>query len=213
MKYIAPNNDLKAFTCPHCHTLSQMHRETHRFNDDVENTGNGTLLFVNVVTICKCANCGKKILWVDYDYAYPDIQPIEPNVDMPDSVKQLYEEAGLIYTKSPRAACALLRLAIDRLCNELGECDRDINKNIAALVKRGLSVEVQQALDIVRVVGNKAVHPGQIAFDVDSIDTAEALFTLINIIVDRLISEPKRIAEMFDKLPENVKNAVKKRDE
>lgn len=213
MKYIAPNKDLKAFTCPHCHTLSQMHRETHKFNNDVENNGNGTLILVNVVTICKCANCGKKILWVNNDYAYPDLQPIEANMDMPDSVKQLYEEAGLIYTKSPRAACALLRLAIDRLCNELGETDRDINKNIAALVKRGLSVEVQQALDIVRVVGNKAVHPGQIAFDVDSIDTTETLFTLINIIVDRLISEPKRIASIFDKLPDSVKEAVQKRDE
>ena len=30
---------------------------------------------------------------------------------MPDSVKQLYNEAGLIYNKSPRAACALLRFA------------------------------------------------------------------------------------------------------
>ena len=152
-------------------------------------------------------------MWIDNEYAYPDLQPIEPNSDMPTVVKSLYEEAGLIYTKSPRAACALLRLAIDRLCNELGETDRDINNNIASLVKRGLSIEVQRAFDIVRVVGNKAVHPGQIAFDVDSVETAETLFTLINLIVDRLISEPKRIDEMFDKLPENVKNAVKKRDE
>lgn len=212
MKYIAPNKELSAFTCPHCHTLAQMRQEKHRFNDDVANRGNGSLILVNVVTICKCANCGKKILWVNNDYAYPDLQPIEANMDMPDSVKQLYEEAGLIYTKSPRAACALLRLAIDRLCNELGETDRDINKNIAALVKRDLSVEVQQALDIVRVVGNKAVHPGQIAFDVDSIDTAMTLFELINIIVDRLISQPKRIASMFDKLPNSVKDAVQKRD-
>ena len=52
----------------------------------------------------------------------------DPNVDMPESVKQLYNEAGTIYNKSPRAACALLRLAIDRLCNELEETDRDINK-------------------------------------------------------------------------------------
>lgn len=212
MKYIAPNKDLKAFTCPHCHTLAQMLRDTHHFQYDVNTISNGRRIPINVVTICRCTNCGKKILWVNDDYAYPDIQPIEPNADTPDSVKQLYEEAGLIYTKSPRAACALLRLAIDRLCNELGETDRDINKNIAALVKRGLSVEVQQALDIVRVVGNKAVHPGQIAFDVDSIDTAETLFTLINIIVDRLISEPKRIASIFDKLPDSVKDAVQKRD-
>lgn len=213
MKYIAPNKELKTFTCPHCHTIAQMLSHTHYFSDDIERFPDDDFFIMNVVTICKCANCGKKILWVNDDYAYPDLQPIESNVDMPDSVRQLYEEAGLIYTKSPRAACALLRLAIDRLCNELGEIDRDINKNIAALVKRGLSVDVQQALDIVRVVGNKAVHPGQIAFDVDSVETAETLFTLINIIVNRLISEPKRIEAMFDKLPDSTKEAIRRRDE
>lgn len=212
MKYVAPNKDLQAFSCPHCHTLAQMERDVHHFRSDT------TVVFgkpfqTYPVTICKCTNCGKKMLWMGNNYAYPDLQPVEPNADMPDSVKQLYEEAGLIHTKSPRAACALLRLAIDTLCNELGEIDRDINKNIAALVKKGLSVEVQQALDIVRVVGNKAVHPGQIALDVDSIDTAEALFALINLVVDRLISEPKRIEAMFEKLPDSAKEAVKKKDE
>lgn len=212
MKYVAPQKDLEAFTCPHCHTLAQMERVVHHFRSDAKVIM--SMQFQEYpVTISKCTNCGKKILWMSDDYVYPDLQPIEPNADMPDSVKQLYGEAGLIYTKSPRAACALLRLAIDRLCNELGENDRDINKNIAALVKRGLSVDVQQALDIVRVVGNKAVHPGQIAFDVDNKETAETLFTLINIIVDRLISEPKRIASIFDKLPNSVKEAVKRRDE
>lgn len=212
MKYIAPNKDLAAFTCPHCHTLAQMEQDTHQFKSDLYEVYDKAW-YTNPVQIFKCTNCEKKIVWVNGEYAYPDLQPIQPNVDMPDTVKLLYKEAGLIYTKSPRAACALLRLAIDRLCNELGETDRDINKNIAALVKRGLSVDVQQALDIVRVVGNKAVHPGQIAFDVDSKETAETLFSLINIITDRLISEPKRIQEMFDKLPDNVKTAVRKRDE
>lgn len=212
MKYIAPNKDLKAFTCPHCHTLAQMEYDTHHFESDLYEVFDNSW-YTNPVQIFKCTNCKEKIVWVNGEYAYPDLQPIQPNVDMPDTVKLLYKEAGLIYAKSPRAACALLRLAVDRLCNELGETDRDINKNIAALVKRGLSVDVQQALDIVRVVGNKAVHPGQIAFDVDSKETAETLFSLINIITDRLISEPKRIQEMFDKLPDSVKTAVRKRDE
>lgn len=131
---------------------------------------------------------------------------------MPEEVKQLYNEAGLIYNKSPRAACALLRLAIDRLCNELGETDRDINKNIAELVKKGLPLTIQQALDVVRVVGNKAVHPGQIAFDVDDNGTAIMLMHLLNIIVTRMISEPQEIAELYNQLPESVKESIIKRD-
>ena len=83
---------------------------------------------VNILTIARCTSCGKKIIWIDDEYIYPQKQAIEPNEDMPSSVKSLFEEAGNIYALSPRAACALLRLAIDRLCNELGENDRDINK-------------------------------------------------------------------------------------
>lgn len=213
MKYTAPDKKLSAFTCPHCGVYAQMKYSEHNFKEDEICITFDECIDTNTTTLARCANCGNKIIWIKDEYVYPNLLPISPNEDMPNVVKVLYEEAGLIYTKSPRAACALLRLAIDRLCNELGETDRDINKNIASLVKRGLSIEVQRAFDIVRVVGNKAVHPGQIAFNVDSVETAETLFTLINLIVDRLISEPKRIDEMFDKLPENVKNAVKKRDE
>lgn len=213
MKYTTPDKKLSAFTCPHCGVYAQMKYSEHNFKEDEICMTFDDYIDTNTTTLARCANCGNKIIWIKDEYVYPNSLPISPNEDMPNVVKVLYEEAGLIYTKSPRAACALLRLAIDRLCNELGETDRDINKNIASLVKRGISVEVQQALDIVRVVGNKAVHPGQITFDVDNVETAETLFTLINLIVDRLISEPKRIDEMFDKLPENVKNAVKKRDE
>ena len=168
--------------------------------------------FVNNLTIARCTNCGKKIIWIDDEYIYPQRQAVEPNEDMPSSVKSLFEEAGNVYTLSPRAACALLRLAIDRLCNELGENDRDINKNIGKLVSRGLPLRIQQALDVVRVVGNKAVHPGTIAFDVDDEQTAIMLMNLINMIVEYMISQPKQINEMYCKLPDSVKKSISKRD-
>jgi hypothetical protein len=200
MNYIKPEVGKRSFTCPHCHTLSQMEYARHYdvFSEDIE--------------IAKCLNCNHKIIWYNNIYIYPEIQPQEANSDMPETVLQLYNEAGLVYNKSPRAACALLRLAIDRLCNELGETNRDINKNIGALVERGLSVEVQKALDIVRVVGNKAVHPGQIEFDVDDIDTSNKLFQLINFIVERMISEPQKLETLFNKLPESAKQSIEKRD-
>ena len=105
-----------------------------------------------------------------------------------------------------------MRLAIDRLCYELGENDRDINKNIGALVRKGLPKSVQQALDIVRVIGNKSVHPGQIAFDVDNTETAIALMKLVNIIVERMIAEPNEINNLFERLPESVKISIRERD-
>lgn len=130
---------------------------------------------------------------------------------MPDSVKLLYDEAALIYNKSPRAACALLRLAVERLCNELGETG-NIDTMIGNLVKKGLPSIIQKALDAVRVIGNKAVHPGQIAFDVDDKSTAETLMKLLNIITERLISEPKEIDGIFEALPQSAKDAIEKRD-
>ena len=214
VKYIEPATDKKSFTCPHCGVVSLMHFHCISYIDkdllEFHERKHGGNSWVQVAT---CHNCCKHIIWVDNIYAYPDIVAEEANSDMPEGVKQLYNEAGLIYNVSPRAACALLRLAIDRLCNELGETDRDINKNIGELVKKGLPVSVQQALDVVRVVGNKAVHPGQIAFDVDDVGTATMLMRLLNIIVSRMISEPKEIAGLYDQLPESVKQSITKRDE
>ena len=212
-KYIEPSWDKDSFTCPHCGAISLMHFHCISYIDkkvigfyEEKHEGNS---WVQVAT---CHNCAKHIVWVDNIYAYPDIVAEDPNPDMPEEVKLLYNEAGLIYNKSPRAACALLRLAIDRLCNELGETDRDINKNIGALVKKGLPESVQKALDVVRVVGNKAVHPGQIAFDVDDKATATMLMRLINIIVERMITEPNEIDSLYQELPESVRESIEKRD-
>ena len=210
--YIAPNKKLKSFTCPHCNTVSLMEYNFHQFQSDINLRFGNESTTSKKLTIARCENCHNKILWIDNEYIYPDIITEEANEDMPNSVKQLYDEAGLIYNKSPRAACALLRLAIDRLCNELGETDRDINKNIGALVRKGLPQTVQQALDVVRVIGNKAVHPGQIAFDVDDKNTATMLMRLLNIIVERMITEPKEIDSLYQGLPESVRNAIENRD-
>lgn len=213
--YVKPEKEKNLYTCPHCNTLSQVDKYQHHFPHDeyIEYHDRGAVTRVrNGLTIHRCQCCGKKILWIDNTYIYPDIIAEEANADMPESVKQLYNEAALIYNKSPRAACALLRLAIDRLCNELGETDRDINKNIGALVQRGLPKSVQKALDIVRVIGNKAVHPGQIAFDVDDVATATMLMHLLNMIVTRMVTEPNEIDTLYQGLPESVRNSIEERD-
>lgn len=123
-----------------------------------------------------------------------------------------YEEAGRIVSESPRGAAALLRLAIQKLCVVLGEIGEKIDDDIKSLVKKGLTPMVQQALDAVRVIGNESVHPGTLDLK-DDRDTAMRLFSLVNIIAEQMVSNPKHVQELYDKLPESKRKAIEKRDQ
>jgi hypothetical protein len=133
-----------------------------------------------------------------------------PNPEMPETVLKLYREAAAIHTKSPRGAAALLRLSIQVLCKELGETGKNINTDIGNLVKKGLPVIVQQSLDIVRVTGNDAVHPGQI--DTDNPETVGQLFDLTNVIVEYMIALPKRVSGIYQGLPADKVKGINDRD-
>jgi hypothetical protein len=134
-----------------------------------------------------------------------------PHPDMPEACKPDYDEAREICAQSPRAAAALLRLVVHKLMAILGEKGRRIDDDIGSLVKKGLPVEIQQALDYCRVVGNNAVHPGEIELN-DTPEMAYELFDLLNFIVDDRISRPRQIQALYEKLPQNARAAVEKRD-
>lgn len=75
-------------------------------------------------------------------------------------------------------------MVIQKLCIQLGEDGKDINKNIGSPAKKVLPPAVQKALDIVRVIGNESVHPGQIDLNDDPNITSK-LVELVNIIASR----------------------------
>jgi hypothetical protein len=62
-----------------------------------------------------------------------------------------------------------------------------------------------------RVVGNNAVHPGQIDLR-DDRTKAENLLRLPNQIVEKMISEPQHVEEAYNALPEDARQANEKRD-
>ena len=157
-----------------------------------------------------CSHCKAPTLWIAEKICYPLTGMFPPaNNDLPDNVKAVYDEASAIANQSPRAACALLRLAIELLLKELGETG-SINDGIKNLVENGLNPMVQQSLDILRVTGNNAVHPGEIVFD--DTTNVHTLFQLINIIADSMITQPKQIQKAYNNLPENARKAIEKRD-
>jgi hypothetical protein len=134
-----------------------------------------------------------------------------PNEDMPENVKEIYIEAKEVLPHSPKSSAALLRLALQHLCKELGGQGNNINEDIAKFVREGLSTKIQKALDAIRVIGNNAVHPGTIDLD-DNKDIATMLFDLINIIVNEMITQPKQIDELYSTLPQNALDAIERRD-
>jgi Domain of unknown function (DUF4145) len=164
-----------------------------------------TILFASQsAIIAKNTACGISIRW--FIRTAPP-----PNVDTPANVLKTYDEAASIASKSPRAAAGLLRLAVQMLCKELGEPGENLNNDIGSLVKIGLPPRVQQSLDIVRVTGNNAVHPGQI--DVDDEQVVASLFTLLNIIVEYMVSMPKQIDSLYNELPPSALEQIQKRDQ
>lgn len=163
-------------------------------------------------TYSKCQHCGDICYWFDGRMIVPSEAPVPPpHVDMPENCIPEYNEARDIVARSPRAAAALLRLCVQRLMVELGEKGKKINDDIGSLVKKGLPVEVQQALDYCRVVGNNGVHPGEIELT-DNPQIAHSLFEMLNFIVEDRITRPKKVAELYSILPEGALKAVEKRD-
>lgn len=133
------------------------------------------------------------------------------HVDLPSDCLDDYNEAKDIFERSPRGAAALLRLVIQKLMVHLEQPGKNIDSDIKALVKSGLPLRVQQALDVCRVVGNNAVHPGAIDLQADP-SQARALFGLVNYIVQDQITRPREVEELFEALPEGAREAITKRD-
>ena len=204
--YKLPQFAETSFNCPLCHAYAEQSWSSVYFKIG------GGMASIESSYISRCSHCRAYSYWIDEKLIYPSISNAPHHTeDLPEEIKKDYEEAREILNKSPRGAAALLRLCVQKLCGHLGESGKDINKDIGSLVVKGLPTRVQQSLDIVRVIGNDAVHPGQIDLK-DDIETATKLFQLINIIVDVIITQPKEIDKMFNSLPENKLDGIKTRD-
>ena len=210
-KYYPPSFGSERFQCLHCQTYAHQNWELLYSSEGFANNEEGYIYIGGKsVRFSICASCYQPTFWEDDKIIYP-LTGIFPaaNEDLPECVKEIYSEAANIANQSSRAACALLRYAIELLLKHLGETG-SINDSIKNLVKKGLDVRIQQSLDIVRVTGNDAVHPGEIVFD-DTTDV-QALFQLINVIADALITQPKQIQVLYENLPEGKRKAIQKRD-
>ena len=210
--YTPPSFGSRAFHCPSCGTYA--HQSWFDLGAIPEGLSpiNGKRIG-SMVSLCQ--HCMKYAYWIEKKLVYPP-QIIAPRAhsDMPAAMLEYYDEARAVSTISPRAAATLLRIAIKKLCEHLGEKEKNLYKAIGNLQQRGLPEAVVKSLDTVRITGNEGgAHEGQIDLTgKDNEKVVEKLFWLVNFIVEKAIAEPNEIDEMFQAMPEGPKAAAESRD-
>lgn len=242
-KYISPQYQLKVFSCPHCGAITEQ-----QWSSLLISIFNGMTsryeYYSTGVFQTRCVVCNNMTLWIqknnkeqedcnqgeldaltnescndEYRMVYPQtLTSCAPSEDMPNSVKELYNEARAIVTLSPRGAAALLRLALDKLCDEIcPDCKQSkyagkINDKIGLLVANGLSNKLQKAFDFVRITGNDAVHELGLIDIKDNPEIANALFALLNLITEKMITENKQIDDLYNLIPESRRDKIEERN-
>jgi hypothetical protein len=193
-EYIPPSFKEEGFHCPHCGVYAHQNWFDVALEGGSDEPG-------ETLSLGTCEKCSRFSLWIDGEMIYPPSANLPlPRMEMPEEVRAIYLEARRTLDASPRSASALLRLAIRELVTHLGETD-DIAENLENLNKMGLDEKIQIALERVRMVGDGAVEPGMIDSG-DGEETARALFEILNLIVDALMVQPRRVDEMLGKLPQ-----------
>ena len=184
--FVPPLFKSRSFNCPNCGSYAHqswygIYRSKYALDGFMTN---------------RCKHCKEYMIWKDKKMVYPLFgnTPI-PNNDMPDKIKRDYNEARMICKLSPRSACILLRLCIEKICDDKHAEGHNLNDKIIFLCKHNLDHRIKKRLDVIRVIGNNAAHP--LTMDLkDDVNTAETLFIIINQIVESLYTADK----IFDKL-------------
>lgn len=205
-EFITPVIRKDGFNCPHCGAFAQQRWSSmwvkfgYKYDDLNYHVG-------------ICVRCNAITIWEKKIMIFPltGNAPL-PNSDMPEKIQEIYVEARNITQSSPRAACILLRLCVEEICDDVGAKGTDLNKKIGYLVSQGLHERIQKSLDTVRVIGGQAAHPLQLIIN-DNPEIAETLFKIVNAIASWTYTEKKELDLIDEMVSNSKKKAICKRDE
>ena len=216
-----PAFDKNSFRCPHCGVVSQIEKHP------VLNGYKGDKFFVRDpfrrydfhfsandffechptydYLITKCTHCGKLHFWANRELVYPSGTGIQAIEDMPEDVKDIFDEAQRVTHSSPRSACALLRVCVERIAAHVadqrgikfGEREHLYKK----ILKLNLPSHLQEICDACRFAGNENAHTGEL--DMSGEDTEEIAYAcsfLVNALVQLLISPTIQANRVLRKL-------------
>lgn len=212
-----PAFNATSFDCPHCGAHAQ---QTWYFTGQAESHDDAIDARLAVAV---CFACGGRTVWrtfTTYGFgrgvdAHEMIHPARrhegpaPHADLPESLVPIYEEARGCLGVSPRAASALVRLTLEGALTDLYADAGNLNDMIGAAAAAGLPETVVNAMDVLRFSGNQSIH--ELRSD-DTAETATALFAILNIVIERLVTQPRQIAELHAAMPDGVRERIERRN-
>ena len=213
--YIPPKFNEKAFNCPYCGVYA--HQEwfsgvgygnlARQYMGDIVDVV-GIKGKLDGMSVSVCSHCDNKVLWLNENILLPRNLPVPPPPeDTPLEVKRIYIEAGMVLNDSPRASGALIRLALELLLQNINKNKLSLNENINKLMESGITQQLIKAVSILRINGNDIMHTGVIKI-LENKDDVVYLFELFNMIVEELIEEPKKLNEIYNKIPESKRKQI-----
>jgi hypothetical protein len=150
-------------------------------------------------------------------YPVAGLAPL-PHPEMPPEAKSLYEEAREVLGISRRAGTALARAALERLLRTLDPTAGTIV--LAARIERMIPQvpeSLGQMLTVIRVAGNASLHVNDepddvlvLVLDPGETEVVELIFEAINDLVEAQIAKPNKVANLYSKIPESLRERVDK---
>lgn len=137
----------------------------------------------------------------------------QPNPDLPKTCQSTYTEAAHVFEHSPRSAAVLLRLCLQQLLEHLGFKGTIFNMIAEATTKLHLPEHIQQFMDVTRHYGNEAAHESELTLNLEEQqENVQYMFEIINEIAQHSITIPKKSQQAYNRLPENVRKSIEKRN-
>jgi Domain of unknown function (DUF4145) len=105
--------------------------------------------------------------------------------ELPDHIKEDYEEACMVLSMSNKASAALSRRCLQAILRGQGYMQKDLAKQIEALLTepdhtKAIPTSLRQSVDVIRSFGNFSAHPvtDQTTLQIIAVDPGEAEWCL-----------------------------------
>lgn len=200
--------------CPHCGNTSvqtrlfeQHYRERSYWGPEAEEETHDALY-----TVTRCATCSRLLVYSDCedfteqtqlgDLVFPKQAALSR--DVPENVRNIYQEAQRVKQTSPIAFAVLCRRVLEEVCRAKGIDRPNLSAALAELAKQGVIPRVlSDASSLIRLIGNAGAHASDLKITVPHV---WAIDNFVMAIIEYLFLAPARLDHFRRSLEQSGEN-------